>query len=190
MTTGKAAQALPGQAKGDRTLITPEVRDWLERVVQAATKRNETMHAVARDQCLLCGDATRFEHRNRPVDRSAAAVEAVSAKFRDLIDDGIRHAAATRIQNTHPGSSLLSHGGGRGVLTVQDWAEIRRLHRAEEMPIKAIARLLGVSRNTVQAAIASDARRGISGNLRGRWWIGSSPGSGSCCGRIPRCRRR
>jgi transposase len=39
---------------------------------------------------------------------------------------------------------------------VEDWAEIRRLHRAEGMPIKAIARVLGVSRNTVRAAIASD----------------------------------
>jgi hypothetical protein len=92
MTTGKAAQVLLGQARGDRTLITPEVRDWLKRVVQAAEKRNEAMHAVARDQCVLCGDATRFEHRGRPVDRSAAAVEAVSAKFRNLIDDGVRHA--------------------------------------------------------------------------------------------------
>jgi transposase len=40
---------------------------------------------------------------------------------------------------------------------VEDWAEIRRLHRAEGLPIKAIARLLGVSRNTVRAAVASDA---------------------------------
>jgi transposase len=39
---------------------------------------------------------------------------------------------------------------------VEDWAEIRRLHRAEGLPIKAIARKLGVSRNTVRAAIASD----------------------------------
>jgi transposase len=42
------------------------------------------------------------------------------------------------------------------VLCVEDWAEIRRLHRAEGMPIKAIARVLGVSRNTVRAAVASD----------------------------------
>jgi len=42
------------------------------------------------------------------------------------------------------------------VLTVEDWAEIRRLHRAEGMPIKAIVRALGVSRNTVRAALASD----------------------------------
>jgi transposase len=42
------------------------------------------------------------------------------------------------------------------VLSVEDWAEIRRLHRAEGLPIKAIVRVLGVSRNTVRAAIASD----------------------------------
>jgi transposase len=39
---------------------------------------------------------------------------------------------------------------------VEDWAEIRRLRRAEGLPIKAIVRVLGVSRNTVRAAIASD----------------------------------
>jgi len=43
------------------------------------------------------------------------------------------------------------------VLSVEDWAEIRRLHRAQGVPVKAIARLLGISRNTVRAAIASDA---------------------------------
>jgi Helix-turn-helix domain of resolvase len=37
----------------------------------------------------------------------------------------------------------------KGVLSVEDWAEIRRLHRAEGMPIKAIARVMKVSRNTV-----------------------------------------
>lgn len=43
------------------------------------------------------------------------------------------------------------------MLSVEDWAEIRRLHRAEGLPIKTIARTLGISRNTVRAAIASDA---------------------------------
>ena len=42
------------------------------------------------------------------------------------------------------------------MLCVEDWAEIRRLHRAEQMPIKAIARVMGISRNTVRAAVASD----------------------------------
>jgi transposase len=43
------------------------------------------------------------------------------------------------------------------VLSVEDWAEIRRLHRAEGLPIKMIARVMKVSRNTVRAALASDA---------------------------------
>jgi transposase len=39
---------------------------------------------------------------------------------------------------------------------VEDWAEIRRLRRAEELSISQIARVLGISRNTVRAAIVSD----------------------------------
>lgn len=39
---------------------------------------------------------------------------------------------------------------------MEDWAEIRRLYRAEGMPIKAIARRLGVSRNAVRRALAAD----------------------------------
>jgi transposase len=42
------------------------------------------------------------------------------------------------------------------VLSVEDWAEIRRLRRAEQMPIAEIARVLGISRNTVKAALARD----------------------------------
>ena len=41
-------------------------------------------------------------------------------------------------------------------MAVEDWAEIRRLHRAEGLPIKLIARTLKVSRNTVRSALASD----------------------------------
>jgi len=37
---------------------------------------------------------------------------------------------------------------------VEDWAEIRRLQRAEGMAIRAIARRLGISRNTVKKALA------------------------------------
>ena len=39
------------------------------------------------------------------------------------------------------------------MIDVEDWAEIRRLHRAERMGIKAIARRLGVARNTVREAL-------------------------------------
>ena len=42
------------------------------------------------------------------------------------------------------------------MLNVEDWAEIRRLHRAEGVPIKEISRRLGVARNTVRTALASD----------------------------------
>jgi transposase len=43
------------------------------------------------------------------------------------------------------------------MLDVEDWAEIRRLHFAEELPIKQIARQLGISKNTVKAKLAADA---------------------------------
>ncbi|WMX45962.1 IS21 family transposase [Streptomyces roseicoloratus] len=42
------------------------------------------------------------------------------------------------------------------MILVEDWAEIRRLHRAEQMPIRAIARHLGISKNTVKRALATD----------------------------------
>jgi transposase len=42
------------------------------------------------------------------------------------------------------------------VLSVENWAEIRRLHRSEGLPIKVIARAMGISRNTVRAALSRD----------------------------------
>lgn len=39
---------------------------------------------------------------------------------------------------------------------MDDWAEIRRLHRAEGLPIRAIARHLGCSKNTVKRALAAE----------------------------------
>jgi transposase len=41
------------------------------------------------------------------------------------------------------------------VIDVEDWAEIRRLHRAEGLGIKAISRRLGLARNTVRDALRS-----------------------------------
>jgi transposase len=55
------------------------------------------------------------------------------------------------------------------VLSVEDWAEIRRLYRAERMPIKVIARVVGCSKNTVKAALAAEGpptyRRGPRGSV-------------------------
>ncbi|HEY1703277.1 MAG TPA: IS21 family transposase [Trebonia sp.] len=42
------------------------------------------------------------------------------------------------------------------MLDVEDWAEIRRLHRAEGVSISEIARVVGISRNTVKAALRRD----------------------------------
>ena len=38
---------------------------------------------------------------------------------------------------------------------MEDWAEIRRLYRAEGMPIKQVARVMGCSKNTVKRALAA-----------------------------------
>lgn len=43
------------------------------------------------------------------------------------------------------------------MLHVEDWAEIRRLHLSERMPIKVIARVMGCSKNTVRAAVRSSS---------------------------------
>jgi transposase len=42
------------------------------------------------------------------------------------------------------------------VITLDEWAEIRRLHRSEGLPIKAVARKLGISKNTVRRALRAD----------------------------------
>jgi transposase len=55
------------------------------------------------------------------------------------------------------------------VISVEDWAEIRRLHRAEGLPIKQIARVMKVSRNTVRAAVRSEGppryERAVTGSV-------------------------
>ena len=52
---------------------------------------------------------------------------------------------------------------------MEDWAEIRRLHRAEKMPKKQIAEKLGVSRTTVYKALESDQppkyQRAVKGSI-------------------------
>ncbi len=54
------------------------------------------------------------------------------------------------------------------MLHVEDWAEIRRLHFGEGMPIKQIAYRLGISKNTVKTKLAADTppryRRALAGS--------------------------
>jgi IS30 family transposase len=42
------------------------------------------------------------------------------------------------------------------MITVEDWAEIRRLHKVEKLSKRAIARRLGIHRDTVSRALESD----------------------------------
>ena len=42
------------------------------------------------------------------------------------------------------------------MIDVEDWAEIRRLHKAEGVGVKTIARRLGIARNTVRTALRSE----------------------------------
>jgi len=48
----------------------------------------------------------------------------------------------------------------RDLINVEEWAEIRRLYLAEGMGVKAIARRLGVARNTVRSAVRSEGAPG------------------------------
>jgi transposase len=68
-----------------------------------------------------------------------------------------------------PETLARSELGRKQVLDVEDWAEIRRLRRAEGMAISEIARVMGVARNTVKAALAAEGppryRRAPRGSL-------------------------
>jgi transposase len=74
-----------------------------------------------------------------------------------------------------PKTLARSELGRKQVLDVEEWAEIRRLRRAEGMAIAEIARVMGVARNTVKAALAADrppqCRRAPRGSVvdRGYW---------------------
>lgn len=50
---------------------------------------------------------------------------------------------------------------------MEDWAEVRRLHRSEGLSIKAIVRRTGLARNTVRSALATDEPPRYARALRG-----------------------
>jgi transposase len=58
------------------------------------------------------------------------------------------------------GPWLGLESGRKDVISVEDWSEIRRLHRAEGLSIKEITRRMGVSRNTVRSALRAESSPG------------------------------
>ena len=73
---------------------------------------------------------------------------------------------------------------------MEDWAEIRRLHRAEGMAIRAIARRLGVSKNTVKKALARHEPPRYERVPQGSAVDGFEPGFGPCWRSSRICRHR
>jgi transposase len=55
-----------------------------------------------------------------------------------------------------PGPWLEVEPGRKDVIDVEDWADIRRLHRSEGLSIKEIVRRTGRARNTVRDALRSE----------------------------------
>jgi hypothetical protein len=58
---------------------------------------------------------------------------------------------------------------------MEDWAEIRRLHRAESMPVRAIARRLEMGRNMVRRALAAEGPPKYQRPLEGSIADGAEP---------------
>lgn len=95
LTTKQAAkEVLKFQEKYPR-LIPGHADGWLLEVLAAADERNELTHAVALNRCSRCGTATVFQHprTGRRIDRSDAAVQALTERFLDLREAGDEIAA-------------------------------------------------------------------------------------------------
>ncbi len=69
---------------------------------------------------------------------------------------------------------------------MEDWAEIRRLHRAEGVSIKEIVRRTGLARNTVRTAVRSDAPPSYERKARGSGVDAHEPGIRQLLAEFPR----
>jgi hypothetical protein len=90
----------------------------------------------------------------------------------------LRLASEFDPSSREPGSSRVGEEAG----DIGGGAEIRRLHRAEGLPIWQIAKLRGISRNTVRAAVRSDGPPRYERAAKGSVADGFEPRIRSCCG--------
>jgi hypothetical protein len=80
--------------------------------------------------------------------------------------------------------------GRKELLKVEDWAEIRRLSRAEGLSVKEIVRLTGFARNTVRVALRSDEPPVYVRARSGSIVDALEPEIHRLLRRLPACRRR
>jgi hypothetical protein len=66
-----------------------------------------------------------------------------------VVDDGRKSGQSRRLKSRPPNQIGW-------VISLEDWALIRHLHRSEGLSQRAIARQLGIARDTVAGALASD----------------------------------
>jgi hypothetical protein len=74
----------------------------------------------------------------------------------------------------------VSPAGEEEMINEDEWAEIRRLHFAEGLGLKSIARRLGVARNTVRRGCVRATRLAMSGLAARRRSTGSTRRSAGC----------
>ena len=72
------------------------------------------------------------------------------------------------------------------MLNMDDWAEVRRLHRGEGVSIREIARRMGLARNTVRTAVRSDAPPSYERKPRGSRADAYEPAIRALLGEFPR----
>lgn len=124
LTTKQAVGEVRKVRERTPRLLPDDVEEWLTGVAAAADERNEMLHAVALNRCVTCGTATMFQHprSGKLVDRSEAAVQALTQRMLDLGDRGREIADATaKLVNDRiiMGAMLLADDSGESV-----WPEI------------------------------------------------------------------
>lgn len=76
------------------------------------------------------------------------------------------------------------------MITVEDWAEVRRLSRPEVLPIKEIARQPGLARKAVRAVLRSVRQPKYQRPPRGSVAVAYGPAIRALLATWPRMRRR
>lgn len=91
LTTGQAAEKLERDLRDEPTLATEALTKWIADIKDAFNQRNRIVHAIALNQCMECGDATRHLHprSGEDVDRGPEAVAAIKKRYSDLRSRGL-----------------------------------------------------------------------------------------------------